>query len=400
MEDAEAAQQRCKWKAFLVDQGSLRRDGESLKALCFGGIPPSLRGHAWRVLLGNKMRINQELFEILKTQAEETRFVTEYEDGDTITEGSETETDDDLVVSAKGEEMNSKLNQGQNTEDDPASKNSCETENDHDYVVEKGDDLKDVVERDSTSADMQDRAPMRRKTSIVSQIEQDLGRTFPTLAFFNDEGPYRESLREILECFALFRPGLGYVQGMSHVAAFLLLNMEKQHAFACYCNILEDHKMYQMLRSNDPSILQRQIEMYDALIRDFVPKLHEHFEKLGLRPDMFMVNWLLTLFTNLPLDVSARIWDCYLFYGTKDEKDRFLARTTIALLRLLDVQLRLLDINQGLSVLRSPRQTLVNAEKLITEVKKVGLTQWKWSGYLKRANLSSLHLSSSFLSIQ
>ena len=51
-------------------------------------------------------------------------------------------------------------------------------------------------------------------------------------------GPYHEALHDVLGAYACYRPDIGYVQGMSFLAAVLLLNLEAPDAFVCLANIL------------------------------------------------------------------------------------------------------------------------------------------------------------------
>jgi hypothetical protein len=55
----------------------------------------------------------------------------------------------------------------------------------------------------------------------------DLPRTWPALAFFTNTGPFYSQLLTMLETYAVFRPDIGYVQGMSYVGGMLLLHMGK-----------------------------------------------------------------------------------------------------------------------------------------------------------------------------
>lgn len=50
--------------------------------------------------------------------------------------------------------------------------------------------------------------------ATVALIEFDLPRTFPQLGFFHNGGPLQAPLDLILQCFAHYRPEIGYVQGM------------------------------------------------------------------------------------------------------------------------------------------------------------------------------------------
>lgn len=79
---------------------------------------------------------------------------------------------------------------------------------------------------------------MVKLTNVISLIEWDLPRTFPTLAFFHDGGMMHTGLERVLYCFALFRSDIGYVQGMSFLVATLLLYMDEYEAFKCLSNLL------------------------------------------------------------------------------------------------------------------------------------------------------------------
>ena len=64
---------------------------------------------------------------------------------------------------------------------------------------------------------------------------------------------------------------------------------------------------------------------YTALLRDNLPALWQHMEAEGVTPDLYLVDWLYTLFSkSLPLDVVCRIWDVFLRDG-----ETFLARAAL-----------------------------------------------------------------------
>lgn len=63
--------------------------------------------------------------------------------------------------------------------------------------------------------------PTPRERAGRQMIEVDLARTFSAEGRFR-EAVWQESLRQVLEAFLHYRPELGYVQGMSFLAAVLL----------------------------------------------------------------------------------------------------------------------------------------------------------------------------------
>jgi hypothetical protein len=72
----------------------------------------------------------------------------------------------------------------------------------------------------------------------ISVLYKDLPRTFAELGFFHNGGPLEQPLREVLESYIFFRPDVGYVQGMSFIAAMLLLYVEPFEAFVCFSNMM------------------------------------------------------------------------------------------------------------------------------------------------------------------
>jgi hypothetical protein len=85
----------------------------------------------------------------------------------------------------------------------------------------------------------------------ISIIETDLPRTFPALKFFVAESSHYNQLQRILEAFTMHRPDIGYVQGMSYIAAILLLYMEEHHAFVTFCNMITKYPIMPFYSFNE-----------------------------------------------------------------------------------------------------------------------------------------------------
>ena len=64
---------------------------------------------------------------------------------------------------------------------------------------------------------------------------------------------------------------------------------------------------------------------FEELLLENCPKLAEKLKELNVTPDLYILDWLLTIFARpLPLDAAARIWDVYLRDG-----EEFLIRAAI-----------------------------------------------------------------------
>ncbi|VDN31040.1 unnamed protein product [Gongylonema pulchrum] len=78
---------------------------------------------------------------------------------------------------------------------------------------------------------------------------------------------------------------------------------------------------------------------YDQYFEQELPKLHHHFDVLDVRPDLYLIEWLYTLYAkSLPFDVSCRIWDVFLRDG-----EQFLFTTALGILHLYEEELQAMD---------------------------------------------------------
>ena len=77
------------------------------------------------------------------------------------------------------------------------------------------------------------------KEGTVQLSDEDLKRTFVPLGFFGIGEPMYAKIRELLLCYAYYRPDIGYVQGMSFIAGILALHIPDSYlCFQCLANLL------------------------------------------------------------------------------------------------------------------------------------------------------------------
>ncbi len=98
----------------------------------------------------------------------------------------------------------------------------------------------------------------KRIREFERYIELDLPRTFPNLKVFGHEGaPLWQSLKDVLLSFALYRPDIGYVQGMSFIGALMLMNQETpSDAFVAFSNLICTPFMSNMYRFDSFKVSQ------------------------------------------------------------------------------------------------------------------------------------------------
>ncbi|TNN54130.1 TBC1 domain family member 14 [Liparis tanakae] len=78
---------------------------------------------------------------------------------------------------------------------------------------------------------------------------------------------------------------------------------------------------------------------FEVFFEENLPKLFAHFQKNNLTPDIYLIDWIFTLYSkSLPLDLACRVWDVFC-----RDSEEFLFRTGLALLRLYQEVLTTMD---------------------------------------------------------
>ncbi|GFU41280.1 TBC1 domain family member 2B [Nephila pilipes] len=150
------------------------------------------------------------------------------------------------------------------------------------------------------------------------QIELDLLRTLPNNCHYeNLDSDGIPKLRRVLLAYSRHDPVVGYCQGLNRLAAIALLFMDEEDAFWCLVAIIkfimpDGYYTRTLITSHvDQKVLK------DIMI-DKLPRLHAHFEQYNVDLSLFTFNWFLTIFVdNVPVEIYLRIWDAFLYEGSK-----------------------------------------------------------------------------------
>ncbi|XP_036428044.1 TBC1 domain family member 12 isoform X3 [Colossoma macropomum] len=181
-------------------------------------------------------------------------------------------------------------------------------------------------------------ASVADRESSLDLIKLDISRTFPSLFIFQKGGPYHDLLHSVLGAYTCYRPDVGYVQGMSFIAAVLILNMEEADAFIAFANLLNKPCQMAFFRV-DHELMLKYFAAFQVFFEENLPKLFSHFQSSSLTPDLYLIDWIFTLYSkSLPLDVACRVWDVFCRDG-----EEFLFRTGLGILRLYEEVLLCMD---------------------------------------------------------
>ncbi|KAJ8406823.1 hypothetical protein AAFF_G00297390 [Aldrovandia affinis] len=181
-------------------------------------------------------------------------------------------------------------------------------------------------------------ASLADRESSLDLIKLDISRTFPSLFIFQKGGPYHDLLHSVLGAYTCYRPDVGYVQGMSFIAAVLILNLEEADAFIAFANLLNKPCQMAFFRV-DHDLMLKYFAAFEVFFEENLPRLFNHFQSYSLTPDLYLIDWIFTLYSkSLPLDLACRVWDVFCRDG-----EEYLFRTGLGILRLYEEVLLQMD---------------------------------------------------------
>lgn len=285
-----------------------RAKGSRLRAVWWQGAPPSLRGRAWQLAIGNGRMLPRSLCTTTKARVKEMKTKGEWppsrpdaalEDGD--------------VLEALEEDIERTL---------PSLKL---------FQKESGvlhDDLKETLE-----------CLVLLRADQAEEIRQDRQRSATT----------QQTLPQQHHKPRLYEPGL------SLLVATLLLNVSQSETLLCVLNLLYSRPWLRSLYSMNP-LESGQAPAFErvlnTLLADQQPKVYANLQAKGVDPSSYAREWVKTLFVPLlPFDLVCRLWD-NLLLEEGDGTDEMVFRTCLALVGLLSSRLHVPDGRELISVLQ------------------------------------------------
>lgn len=327
------------------------QDTPLLKALCFAGIPKELRGRVWTWILGNRLQINEDLFEICKARAQAVqREMTLKKEADTA------------VFKLPPPEPTTSFSSSDSTTSPGDTSEQSDTGVDPRHVQ---DELKTTILLDAV--EVAEKLISRGERSI-RLVAVDMPRTFGHHPLFQTGADGTTRTIEVLEAYSCYRPDLGYVQGMSYLAAALCFHMDSFTAFKAMASLLSKSVLFDMFRMEEKRTFHY-INCYEQILEFELPRLHSHFQECGIEPQMYAVDWALTLFTrSLPLNLAFRLWDCFVLLGTP-----FFFQASMGILLLFQERLLAMELEDMMRFLHHLPKT-TTAVELFASIDAISLS--------------------------
>uniref|UniRef100_A0A671P3Y7 USP6 N-terminal-like protein n=1 Tax=Sinocyclocheilus anshuiensis TaxID=1608454 RepID=A0A671P3Y7_9TELE len=152
----------------------------------------------------------------------------------------------------------------------------------------------------------------------IKQIDLDINRTFRDHIMFMDRfGVKQQSLFHVLSAYSVYNTEVSYCQGMSQIAAILLMFMNEEDAFWALSQLLtnQKHAMHGFFVPGFPK-LQRFQNHHDQILSKLLPKLKKHLEQMS--SGIYSTKWFLQCFIDrTPFTLTLRLWDIFILEGEK-----------------------------------------------------------------------------------
>jgi len=153
----------------------------------------------------------------------------------------------------------------------------------------------------------------------IRQIDLDVNRTYRNHSMFRERYNNRQQdLFHVLAAYSMYNSEVGYCQGMSQIAALLLMYLdEEEEAFWALSQLMVDRKynMHGFFIPQFPRLMRFQ-EHHDKIMLKKLRRLQKHMLRNGVESGIYTLKWYFQCFLDrLPFSLVIRVWDLYILEG-------------------------------------------------------------------------------------
>lgn len=152
----------------------------------------------------------------------------------------------------------------------------------------------------------------------IRQIDLDVNRTYRNHIMFRDRYSTKQCmLFRVLVAYSIYNSEIGYCQGMSHVAALLLMYMNEEDSFWSLSTLMssDKHAMHGFFIPGFPK-LRRFSAHHDRIIKKLLPNIYKRFKDFQIDSTLYTLKWFFQCFLDkVPFTLTLRLWDNFIYYG-------------------------------------------------------------------------------------
>ena len=148
----------------------------------------------------------------------------------------------------------------------------------------------------------------------LRQIKKDLNRTYPSSTTFKKDRILNK-LKNVLRAFSNYDNSIKYFQGMNFIVGFFLYHCDEYIAFWLFVSLIEEYDLRSLFMDQFPG-LKLHVKRVETILQKEYPNNWNVFQKIGVKVEIFMVEWLFSLFSSLiPLDLQIDFYKGFFSHG-------------------------------------------------------------------------------------
>ena len=148
----------------------------------------------------------------------------------------------------------------------------------------------------------------------LRQIKKDLNRTYPSNSIFKDDR-ILQKLKNVLRAFSNYDNSIKYFQGMNFIVGFFLYHCEEYIAFWLFVALIEEYDLRPIFMKDFPG-LKLHVNRVEFILQKEYDYMWKIFIKFGVKVEIFMVEWVFSLFSSLiPLDLQMEFYKGFFSQG-------------------------------------------------------------------------------------
>ena len=148
----------------------------------------------------------------------------------------------------------------------------------------------------------------------LRQIKKDLNRTYPSSTTFKKDRILNK-LKNVLRAFSNYDNSIKYFQGMNFIVGFFLYHCDEYIAFWLFVSLIEEYDLRSLFMDQFPG-LKLHVKRVELILKNEYPLNWDIFQKIGVKVEIFMVEWLFSLFSSLiPLDLQIDFYKGFFSHG-------------------------------------------------------------------------------------
>ena len=148
----------------------------------------------------------------------------------------------------------------------------------------------------------------------ILQIKKDLHRTFPSSTIMKSKH-IQNRLKNVLRAFSNYEPNVKYFQGMNFIVGFFLYHCDEYIAFWLFATLFEDYDLGSIFMKDFPG-LKLHVKRVEIILQKEYVDIWKIFVKFGVKVEIFMVEWVFSLFSSLiPLDLQMDFYKGFFSQG-------------------------------------------------------------------------------------